>query len=95
MRVLIAGCGDVGSTLAAALLQDGHAVYGLKRNPSTLPAGVRAVQADLTVTFVARKRGFDRPGSAAWTGRVVVAGIGVPFPWPRDPAPAGPPPGGP
>lgn len=36
------------------------------------------LRADLTVTFVARKRGFDTPGSAAYTGRVVVAEIGTP-----------------
>jgi len=48
MRVLIAGCGDVGSVLAGSLLQDGHVVYGLKRDTSTLPAGVIPVRADLT-----------------------------------------------
>ena len=47
MRVLIAGCGDVGNVLAAALLQDGHIVYGLKRDTSTLPEGVRPIGADL------------------------------------------------
>ena len=36
------------------------------------------VRADLTVTFVARKKGFDAPGAAAWTGPVEVADIGVP-----------------
>lgn len=48
MRVLIAGCGDVGSALASRLLRDGHTVYGLKRDISTLPAAVIAVSADLT-----------------------------------------------
>lgn len=47
MRVLIAGCGDVGNVLATELLRDGHVVYGLKRDTSTLPEGVRPVQADL------------------------------------------------
>lgn len=47
MRVLIAGCGDVGNVLAAALLEDGHIVYGLKRDTSSLPAGVQPVAADL------------------------------------------------
>ena len=47
MRVLIAGCGDVGNVLAALLLQDGHVVYGLKRDTSTLPDGVQPIQADL------------------------------------------------
>ena len=48
MKVLIAGCGDVGSVLAVLLLQDGHVVYGLKRDISSLPEGVQAIQADLT-----------------------------------------------
>ncbi len=47
MRVLIAGCGDVGSILANALLRDGHCVYGLKRNTSSLPRGVLPIRADL------------------------------------------------
>lgn len=37
-----------------------------------------AVRADRTVTFVARKKGFDEPGSQAFTGPVIVADIGVP-----------------
>lgn len=48
MKVLIAGCGDVGNVLAERLLQGGHAVFGLKRNTSTLPEGVEPVAADLT-----------------------------------------------
>lgn len=47
MRVLIAGCGDVGNVLATALLEDGHIVYGLKRDTSTLPGGVQPIRADL------------------------------------------------
>jgi len=47
MRVLIAGCGDVGNVLAKALLRDGHVVHGLKRDVSTLPEGVLPVRADL------------------------------------------------
>ena len=37
-----------------------------------------AVRADMTVTFVARKKGFDAPGAAACTGEVRVADIGIP-----------------
>ena len=37
-----------------------------------------AVRANVTVTFVAPKKGFDAPGAAEYTGRVVVADIGVP-----------------
>ncbi len=36
------------------------------------------VEADLTVTFVARKPGFDRDGADRYTGRVVVGDIGLP-----------------
>lgn len=50
MNVLIAGCGDVGNALATLLLQNGHVVYGLKRNTLTLPKEVIAIQADLTNT---------------------------------------------
>jgi nucleoside-diphosphate-sugar epimerase len=44
---LIAGCGDVGNALALSLLEDGHVVYGLKRDTSSLPDGVLPIQADL------------------------------------------------
>ncbi|HAU38225.1 MAG TPA: NAD(P)H-hydrate epimerase [Phycisphaerales bacterium] len=37
-----------------------------------------AVRAVLTVTFVARKVGFDAPGADRYTGEVVVADIGIP-----------------
>ncbi|MCC5827837.1 MAG: NAD(P)H-hydrate epimerase [Phycisphaeraceae bacterium] len=36
------------------------------------------IEADLTVSFVARKKGFDVPGAERWTGRIVLADIGVP-----------------
>ena len=37
-----------------------------------------AIRAAMTVTFVAGKIGFDAPGAAAYTGKVVVADIGIP-----------------
>jgi len=37
-----------------------------------------AVRADLTITMVARKVGFDAPTAAPYTGRVVVVDIGAP-----------------
>lgn len=40
--------------------------------------GKPTVRADETVTFVARKPGFDDPRAAEWLGRVVVADIGAP-----------------
>lgn len=47
-RVLIAGCGYVGSRLAELLVEEGRTVYGLKRDPSTLPDGVEPVAADVS-----------------------------------------------
>jgi nucleoside-diphosphate-sugar epimerase len=48
MRVLIAGCGYVGSALAAALVSDGHEVFGLRRDPEgRIPDGAIPVAADL------------------------------------------------
>jgi len=37
-----------------------------------------AIRAMSTITFVARKVGFDSPGAEVYTGQVVVADIGVP-----------------
>ena len=42
-------------------------------------AGAATIRANTTVTFVARKTGFDVEGAEAFTGRIVVADIGVPM----------------
>lgn len=47
MRILIAGCGYVGSELARLLYADGHEVFGLRRDTSKLPEGILPVAADL------------------------------------------------
>ncbi len=47
MRVLIAGCGYVGSELARRLGAEGDDVFGLRRRPEGLPPGVKAIAADL------------------------------------------------
>ena len=47
MRILIAGCGYVGSVLASELVAEGHEVVGLRRDPSGLPDGVKPLSADL------------------------------------------------
>jgi len=44
------------------------------------------IRAALTITFVAPKAGFAAPGAAAFTGEVVVRGIGAPAPLPPRPA---------
>lgn len=46
--VLVAGCGYVGCALARMLIEDGDVVWGLRRNPSGLPEGVRPVAGDVT-----------------------------------------------
>ncbi|WP_268798838.1 SDR family oxidoreductase [Pseudomonas huanghezhanensis] len=46
-RVLIAGCGDIGSRLALQLLPHGWTVYGLRRSIERLPEHVVGVSADL------------------------------------------------
>ena len=46
-RILIAGCGYVGTALALRLLDGGHEVHGLRRRASILPAGVVPIAADL------------------------------------------------
>jgi len=47
-RILIAGCGDVGTELGVRLTQDGHTVWGLRRHCDTLPSSFHAFPADLT-----------------------------------------------
>jgi nucleoside-diphosphate-sugar epimerase len=47
VRVLIAGCGYVGSALATRLAAAGDFVVGLRRRPATLPPGVVPLAADL------------------------------------------------
>ena len=46
-KLLIVGCGDVGSRLATQLLDKGWQVYGLRRSIDRLPAGVIGVAGDL------------------------------------------------
>lgn len=48
MRILIAGCGDVGGALAEMLVENGHEVWGLRRNVQHLPEQVNPVKADLS-----------------------------------------------
>ena len=48
MRILIAGCGYVGSALGLLLAADGHRVFGLRRNPAALPAAINPIRADLS-----------------------------------------------
>jgi len=46
-RILIAGCGDVGSALGSTLAAAGHQVWGLRRRPASLPPAITPVAGDL------------------------------------------------
>lgn len=46
-KTLIAGCGDVGIRLANRLIQQGHEVWGIRRNVDSLPAAIHAIEADM------------------------------------------------
>lgn len=46
-RVLIAGCGSVGTHLAKRLDAEGHKVWGLRRSAEPLPGRIQTIQADL------------------------------------------------
>lgn len=48
LRVLIAGCGDLGIALALRLQAAGHAVLALRRDVSRLPPGLPGLAADLS-----------------------------------------------
>lgn len=50
VRVLIAGCGYVGTALGQRLVERGVEVWALRRDPSALPASFRTIAADLTST---------------------------------------------
>ena len=60
-RVLIAGCGYVGTALGELLVEDADVVWGLRRHPVGLPPRLRAIEADLTAprTLEALPRDLD------------------------------------
>lgn len=47
-RVLIAGCGDVGTRLGIKLSAQGAQVFGLRRTINQLPTGIHGIAADIT-----------------------------------------------
>lgn len=73
--------------LAIAAINEEARAGGAKVVAVDVPSGLdcdsgeasnATVKADHTITFVARKAGFDAPGAAAYTGEVDVADIGAP-----------------
>ena len=53
-KILIAGCGYVGSALAERLVAGPHEVWGLRRRPMMMPLGVQPIVADLAVARTLR-----------------------------------------
>lgn len=47
MRILIAGCGDIGGRLGRLLVEQGDEVWGLRRNVARLPDVLRPLAGDL------------------------------------------------
>ena len=47
-QILIVGCGDLGSILAANLAAQGHQVRGLRRTATAMPKGVLGLNGDVT-----------------------------------------------
>ena len=50
MKILLAGCGDIGqrTALKFAQLPSGHQCFGLKRNPQNLPASITPIAGNMT-----------------------------------------------
>ena len=48
MRILIAGCGEVGCRVGLKLAGLGHQVYGLRRDTSTIPSPIVPIALDLS-----------------------------------------------
>ncbi|GAB4236933.1 MAG: SDR family oxidoreductase [Acidobacteriota bacterium] len=47
LRILISGCGFLGQALGIRFAAEGHRVWGLRRDPSTLPPGIEPLAGDL------------------------------------------------
>jgi nucleoside-diphosphate-sugar epimerase len=47
-KVLIVGCGDLGTAIATRLFDAGHAVIGVRQSSQLLPNGMQTIQADVT-----------------------------------------------
>jgi len=47
MRVLIAGCGYVGTVFGQLLSKQGHTAFGMRRNPAFLPDEIKGIRGDI------------------------------------------------
>lgn len=50
-RILIAGCGKIGSELGLKLIEKGYEVYGIRRQIDKIPAPIKGIALDLTQTI--------------------------------------------
>ena len=46
-NIVIVGCGYVGTALGQSLVQAGHRVWGIRRNPDKLPSDIQPIECDL------------------------------------------------
>ena len=51
MRLLISGCGYVGTALGLLLASEDHTVFGLRRNTSVLPPEIHPIEADFSMSL--------------------------------------------
>ena len=47
-KILIIGCGDLGTAIATRLFDAGHTLIGMRRSSQALPHGMQTIQADVT-----------------------------------------------
>ena len=76
MKVLIAGCGDLGTETGLRLRRDGHEVVGLRRDPSRLPDKFDRLAGDLTGPLPPLPADTDAVVFAAAPGERSVAAYG-------------------
>ncbi len=69
-KLLIAGCGDVGTQLGLLLVKLGHEVWGVRRNSGRLPVEIRPLGLDLTRPEELR----DLPSGLDWIFYTAAAG---------------------
>ena len=58
-NILIAGCGGIGSKLGIQLKQNGHRVFGIRRDISKLPNEIEPIEADLSTPITNLPKAID------------------------------------
>lgn len=60
-RILLAGCGDLGTRLGRRLIAEGHGVIGLRRRVADLPAAFETISMDLSHLGAPGRSGTEGP----------------------------------